>query len=242
MTPRRASTRTGFFRDLGAVSAFRQVRDSGIQTPLVNTASLLQRPIGDTTQPSPDPPPSTRRVLKMGPAEAQASSGHLRPEGHFPVRVASAVGRAAWCRDGGTLGRGSPGWLSHHAGQSRESCSGVSPKGPVPRGSSRRDVWECPAPHRSPPAQVTPGSVRTLHAGGGGDRKGPSTRTRGGDQGLQATRGRLRFLGPAQPSCRARVTSAASERGSVPPAIQAPAGSGSRGPPVDEHVSQGWAR
>ena len=71
--------RTGFFRD------------SGTQTPSVNTASLLQRPIGDTAQPSPDPPPSTQRLLKTGPTEAQASSGHLLPEGHLPVRVASLL-------------------------------------------------------------------------------------------------------------------------------------------------------
>ena len=83
--------RTGFFRDLRGVSAFRQVRDSGTQTPSVNTASLLQRPIGDTAQPSPDPPPSTQRLLKTGPTEAQASSGHLLPEGHLPVRVASLL-------------------------------------------------------------------------------------------------------------------------------------------------------
>ena len=73
----------------------------------------------------------------------------------------------------------------------------MSPKGPVPRGSSHHDVWEGPAPHRSPPAQVTPGSVRTLHAGGGGDLKGPSTRTRGGDQGLQATWGPPPLPGPS---------------------------------------------
>lgn len=52
--------RTGFFRVLGGVSAFRQVRDLGTQTPSVNTASLLQRPIGDSTQRSPEPPPSSR--------------------------------------------------------------------------------------------------------------------------------------------------------------------------------------
>lgn len=83
--------RIRFSRDLGGVSAFRQVRDSGTQTPSVNTASLLQRPIRDTTEPSPDPPPSTQRLLKTGPTEAQASSGHLPPEGHLPVRVASLL-------------------------------------------------------------------------------------------------------------------------------------------------------
>lgn len=83
--------RTGFFRVLAGVSAFRWVRGLGTQTPSVSTASLLQRPTGDSTRRPQGRHPARRRSLKTGPTAAQASSGHLLPEGHLPARVASPL-------------------------------------------------------------------------------------------------------------------------------------------------------